>query len=101
MEFIGIAIVRDSVTPGGRRELIRVFSQWQPPQGLELKSLHISTNNDRSFSLWEADNAALMIQVSAQFGDYLDIEWVPVLPAQEAAAIIGQAQGWVDQVKAG
>ena len=61
MEFIGIAKARDSLTPAERREVLRVFSQWQPPQGLELKSLYISMNNDRVFALWEADNAALMM----------------------------------------
>ena len=101
MEFIAITKVRDSLSPAGRREVLHVFSQWQPPEGLQLKSLHFSTNNDRTFSLWETDNAALMTQVTFEFADYLEIEWVPVLPAEEAAPIAGQAQAWVDQVKAG
>jgi hypothetical protein len=101
MEFIGMTSFRSNVTPEGRREALRVFSQWQPPEGLNMKLLYFSADGLRSFGLAETDNAALLTDVAARFSDYIDFEWIPVLPAQEAAAIAGQANAWVDQAKGG
>jgi hypothetical protein len=42
-----------------------------------------------------------MMELQVTFADYLDFEFVPVLPAAEGAPIIGQAQAWVDRMKRG
>ena len=101
MEFIGMTSFRGNVTPERRREAMRVFSQWRPSEGLNLKSLYFTADGSRSFGLVETDNAALLTDVAARFSDYIDFEWIPVLPAQESAVIVSQAQAWVDQVKGG
>jgi hypothetical protein len=101
MEFIAITKDRPNLTPERGRELLRIFSQWQPPEGLNLKSLYFEAGGSRSFALVETDRAALMMEVAATFADYLEFEFVPVIPAGEGASIIGQAQAWVDRMKRG
>jgi hypothetical protein len=101
MEFIGMTRYRGNASPERQREVLRVFSQWQPPEGFNLKWLYFSADRTRSFGLVEVDDAGLLLQVAATFGDYVDFEWVPILPAQEGAAITAQANTWVDQVKGG
>ena len=101
MEFMVVSKDRANLTPERARELMRLFSQWQPPEGLNLKSLYFEAGGTRAFGLVETDRAALMMEVQATFADYLDFEFVPVIPAQEGAPIIGQAQAWVDRMKRG
>ena len=99
MEFQLNGSVRPSATPEQRRELLKVFSQWQPPQGVNMKSLYIAADGLHSFGLFEADSAAAMAEVPYTFSDYIEFEVFPVMPAQEAAALIGKTQAWVDQAK--
>ena len=99
MEFQLMTSDRPSVTPEQRRELLKVFSQWQPPQGVTMKSLYISADERHSFGIFEADSAAAIAEVAYTFGDYLEFQVIPIIPAQEAAALLGKTQAWVDQAK--
>ena len=99
MEFQLIASIRPTVTPEQRRDLLKVFSQWQPPQGVNMKSLYIAVDERHSFGLFEADSAAAIAEIPYTFGDYLEFQVFPVIPAEEGAALIGKAQAWVDQAK--
>ena len=101
MEFIAVSKERANLPPERARELMRLFSQWQPPEGLTLKSLYFEAGGTRAFALLETDRAASMMEVQATYADYLDFEFVPVIPAQDGAPIIGQAQAWVDRMKRG
>ena len=99
MEFILMATDKATNTPEQRRGLLKVFSQWQPPEGVDMKMLYIATDERHTFGLFEAASAAAILQVTSTFGDYLEFEVFPVVPAQEGATIIGQTQAWVDEVK--
>jgi hypothetical protein len=99
MEFIGITRIRGNASPERQPEVLHIFNHWQPPEGFNLKFLYFSVDRTRSFGLVETDNAALLLKVAATFADYIDFEFVPVLPAQEGAAITAEANAWVDQVK--
>ena len=99
MEFMLMASIRPSVTPEQRRELLRVFSKWQPPQGVTMTSLYVAADERHSFGLFESDNAAAIGEIPATFGDYLEFQVYPVVPAEEGAAFMGKAQAWVDQAK--
>lgn len=101
MEFMVVSKERTNLTPERARELMRLFGQWQPPEGLNLKSLYFEAGGTRAFALVETDQAALMMEVQATYADYLDFEFVPVIPAEQGAPIIGQAQAWVDRMKRG
>ena len=101
MEFILIATIKPTTTPEQRRELLKVFSQWKPPEGVDMKTLYIATDERHSFSLCESESAAAIAQIPYTFGDYMEFEVFPVLPIQEGAELLGKAQTWVDQVKKG
>ena len=98
MEFMLTTTLRPSVTPEHNRELLKVFSQWQPPEGATMKMLYIAADGQRSFGLFETDSAAALAQITNTFADYLEFEVHPVLPAQEGASILGQRHAWVDSV---
>ena len=99
MEFMLMATIRPSVTPEQRRELIRVFSKWHPPEGVTLNSLYMATDERHSFGLYEADSAAAIGEIPITLGDYLEFDVYPVMPVEEGAALFSKAQGWVDQAK--
>lgn len=99
MEFMLTGTVRPSVTPEQRRELLKVFGQWQPPQGVTMKFLYIAADERHSFGLFEADSAGAIAEIPYTFGDYLEFQVYPVVPAEEGAALIVKAQAWVDQAK--
>ncbi len=101
MEFILVASVKSTTTPEQRRELLKVFSQWKPPEGVDMKMLYIATDERHSFGLYESESAAAIAQIPYTFGDYLEFEVFSVLPAQEGAELLGKAQAWVDQAKRG
>jgi hypothetical protein len=101
MEFIAITRVRDNVSPEHRHELLRVFGQWQPPQGFNLKFLYFSAEGNRSVGLVEVNDASVLADVAARFAQFVDFEWIPVLPAQQAAAIMGEALAWAEQARRG
>jgi len=101
MEFIVIAKQRSNLNPERQRELVRVFNQWQPPEGFNMKSLYFGVDNSRAFGVVEADDSAALLRVSATFVDYIDFEFVPVIAPEEGAAIAAEMNAWVDQVKGG
>ena len=63
-----------------------------------MKSLYIAADGRQSFGLFEADSEAAIAEVPYTFGDYMEFQVFPVVPAEEAAALIGKAQDWVDQI---
>ena len=99
MEFMLMATIRPSVTPEQRRELIRVFSKWQPPQGVTMKSLYVAADERHSFGLYEADTAAAIGEIPITLGDYLEFDVYPVMPVEEGVALFSKAHAWVDQAK--
>ena len=101
MEFMLMATIRPSITPEQRRELMTVFGKWQPPQGVTMKSLYVAADERHSFGLYEADSAAGIGEIPITFGDYIEFQVYPVMPADEGAALFGKAQAWVDQAKVG
>ena len=101
MEFILTTSFKPSITPEQQRELLTVFSQWQPPDGVDMKMLYISVDQRHSFGLFEAESAAPIMEVTSTFSDYLDFQVFPVLAAPEGAELMGKSQAWVDGVKAG
>lgn len=98
MQFLGITHIRSSITPEQQRQLSLVFNNWTPPKGAELKFLYVSSDTLRSFGLVETDDPAHLQEIAAVFSDFLEFEWVPVSPADQAAPLRQQAQQWVDQV---
>ena len=46
--------------------------------------------------LFEANSAAAIAEIPYTFGDYIEFQIFPVIPAQERAALIVKTQAWVD-----
>ena len=100
MEFMIAGIAKPSSTPAQLREILRVFGQWQPPAGTTMKSINIAADGRHSFAVFEADSAALLLEATSAFTDYLDFEIFPLISAEEAVPIMARLQAWVDQAKA-
>jgi hypothetical protein len=62
------------------------FLKWSPPEGTTLHGLYPSLDLKQVFGLWEADTPNVMSVVTAQFIEWMDIDVVPVLPAEETVA---------------
>ena len=77
---------------------MKLFGQWQPPEGLVLKSLHFATDG-RGFALVETDSVATMMDVVSRFDDYVEFEFVPIMPGDQAASVLAQGHAWADQHK--
>jgi len=99
MEFMIVSTLKPSVSPAEMREVLRVFSQWQPPTGGNLKFLYFATDSKTAFGLFETESAASLTEITSAFNDYLDFQVFPVMEAQVGAEILGRMKAWVDQVK--
>jgi len=99
MEFMIVSTLKPSVSPAGMRELLRVFSQWQPPAGSTMKALYFATDSRTAFGLFETESAAPLSEITSAFADYLDFQFFPVVEPQVGAEILVRMQNWVDNVK--
>ena len=73
-EFMLTATVGPSVTAEERRDLIRIFSKWQPPQGVTMKFLYLATDERHSFGLFDVDSAAAIAEIPYTFGDWIEFQ---------------------------
>lgn len=80
-----------SYTSDDQKAVLQLWAQWTPPEGFEIKSFHIGADA-RGFALIEATDAKAIFETTALWADvYVNYDIVPVLPADEAVAIMQSA----------
>jgi hypothetical protein len=81
-----------SLRPETRNAAIDRFLKTggMPPAGVQLLARWHKADQSGGFSLSEADNAAAMLEYSAQWTDLIDIRIYPVVDDQEAAGVISR-----------
>lgn len=68
------------------------------PEGLRYIDSWIEPNFDRVFQLMECDNPTLFQQWLVEWGDLMDMEFVPVVPSRDTVAALAP---YLDQLETG
>jgi hypothetical protein len=70
---------------------LQVFSKWTPSEGTEFVQFVWRVDGRGGFAVVETEDVTLIARDTAIFGAFLDFSVYPVLDAQEAARIAGEA----------
>ena len=75
---------------------LEVFSKWQPPEGTEFKAFYGFADGTGGFAIIESDSAAALARASFPFTPWLRFTVRPILPVEEATAIVVEAIAFRD-----
>jgi hypothetical protein len=70
---------------------LQVFSKWTPSEGTDFVQFVWRVDGRGGFAVVETEDVTLIARDTAIFGAFLDFSVYPVLDAQEAARIAGEA----------
>ena len=90
--------VTDASEEGLARNL-KLFTEWQPPQGLEFKAFYSWANSNGGIAIAEVSSAAALLEATAAFAPYLSFEAVPIVEQTEAVGLFQRSIAFRDSVR--
>jgi ferric-dicitrate binding protein FerR (iron transport regulator) len=85
----------------GEKRSLEVFSKWQPPEGAHFQAFYGYADGTGGFAIVEAESAAALAKASAPFTPWLRFTATPILPVEEATAIVAEAIAFRDAAGGG
>ena len=82
----------------GIRRSLKVFSQWQPPEGAEFKGFYGFADGGGGVAIVEAESVEAIARTCAPWGPWLRFTSTPILPIEQSSAIAMEAVGFRDSV---
>ena len=81
---------KSGYTEEDRKRVLGLWSKWQPPEGMEIKSFYMGVDG-RGFLIIEAKTAEAVFEAVAPWsGVLLDYEIVPIVEVGKAVEIFQQ-----------
>src|SRR5688500_3109112 len=81
----------------GKRALA-LFSKWEPPKGMEVKSFYACADGKGGTVMVETDDVKTLVDGPAKFGAVNDFDIVPMIDIGEAVPILTEALAWGDSI---
>jgi len=81
-----------NTTEEAQQRSLELFTSWQPP--VDFKAHYARADGAGGIAIFEADDAAVVLEAIAPFTSFFDFETVPVLEIEQAVPIFAQAQAW-------
>ncbi len=82
----------------GQRRSLKVFSGWQPPDGVEFKGFYGFATGTGGVALVEASSEAALARTTSVWTPWLRFSATPILPIEESSAIGGEAMQQRDAI---
>lgn len=95
MLFAAIYTARNPTEDSERRSL-QLFASWQPP--FEFKYHWSRADGRGGISIFEADDAAVVLEGVAPFSAFFDFDVVPIVDIEQAVPIFMQTNEWAASV---
>lgn len=96
MLFVAIYRLRNPSEEAHKRTLA-LFSSWTPP--FEMKGHYSRADGNGGVAIFEAADAAIVLEGVHPWLPFFEIELCPAIDAQESIPIFVRANAWRDAVK--
>ncbi len=80
------------------KRALALFSKWEPPKGMEIKSFYARADGKGGTVILETDDVKALLDGPAKFGAVNEFEVVPVVDIGEAVPILTEAIAWGDSI---
>ena len=81
-----------NTTEEAQQRSLQLFTSWQPQ--LDFKAHYARADGSGGVAIFEADDAAVILEAIAPFTPYFDFETVPVLDIEQAVPVFAKTQEW-------
>lgn len=78
---------------------LKLFSQWQPPAGVEFKGFYDYADGGGGVAIVEAASAEAMLETTAPWATFLRFTIRPLVPIEKATEIRAKTAAWRDSVR--
>jgi hypothetical protein len=85
-------------TEEGEERSLKVFAQWQPPEGAEFQGFYGFADGTGGVALVEVDSVATLARTTAPWTPWLRFTATPILPIEESTSIAGEGVAFRESV---
>jgi hypothetical protein len=96
MLFMAIYRLRDPSEESHKR-VLELFMNWKPP--FEIKAHYSRADGNGGVALFEATDAAVVLEGAHPWLPFFDVDICPALDMQESVPIFMRVNDWRDSVK--
>jgi len=87
-----------AVSEDGRRQSLKAFEAWQPPEGADFKAFFAYADGTGGVAIIDVDSAETLARTIAPWTGWLLFETTAIVPIEESAKINAEALAWVESV---
>ena len=99
MLFAVVYRTRENWSEDLQRRSLQLFTQWQPPAGLEFKAHYAHADRRGGLAIVEVSDATVLVEGIEPFSAYYDFEATPVVEMTEAVPVMQRALAWRDSIR--
>jgi hypothetical protein len=81
------------------KRTFKLFSNWQPPAGVEFKGFYDYADGNGGIAIVEANSAEALLETTAPWATFFSFTVRPVVPAEKTSPIFEKAFAWRDSVR--
>src|SRR5262245_17060505 len=81
------------------KRTLKLFTNWQPPAGVEVKAVYDYAGGSWGIGLVESHSAEALMESMVPWATFFTFSCKPVVASEKGAAIYGKIIGWRDSVR--
>ena len=90
---------RSGLTEERDKRTLKLFTNWQPPAGVEFKGFYDYADGDGGIAVIEAASAEALLEATAPWAAFFEFRARPVVPVEKSTPIFEKAIAWRDSIR--
>ncbi len=97
--FANVYTWRADLGEEGQKRVVKLFANWKPPAGVEIKSHYEFADGSGGITISEVSTPAAGYEACGAWSAYADQRIVPLLDVRESVPIAMRVGAWRDSVR--
>jgi hypothetical protein len=81
------------------RRTLKLFSNWQPPAGVEFKGFYDYADGNGGIAIVEAGSSEALLETVAPWAAFFEFTMRPLVPSEKATPIYEKGIAWRDSIR--
>ena len=81
------------------RRTLKLFTNWQPPAGLEFKGFYDYADSNGGIAIAEVNSSETILETTAPWAAFFNFTVRPIVPTEKTPAIFDKAIAWRDSIR--
>ena len=99
MLFVVTYTARGDVSEEKEKRTIKLFTNWTPPAGYEMKAHYSLADGSGGVIIAEASSATALLEANAPWGPFFDFKAAPAVDIAESVPVFQKVYSWRDSVR--